>query len=189
MRESFRFDLVTALKGREGSATMRSHTTSALIVVQLAMSFVLLAAAVLFARLPFSIVNTDPGFETRHTMTVPLEVELPPYTEASALAFERSLESRILQVPGVQSLAWGSLAPFRGALISEVRLDTQSRGQGRPASIDNVSSDFFSTFGIPLMHGRSFRRSDLCRIGGSGRLGRGASAGWLGPGERGRNPR
>jgi hypothetical protein len=114
MRESFRFDLVTALKGREGSATMRSHTTSALIVVQLAMSFVLLAAAVLFARLPFSIVNTDPGFETRHTMTVPLEVEIPPYTEASALAFERSLESRILQVPGVQSLAWGSLAPFTG---------------------------------------------------------------------------
>ena len=167
MRESFRFDLVTALKGREGSATMRSHTTSALIVVQLAMSFVLLAAAVLFARLPFSIVNTDPGFETRHTMSVPLEVELPPYTEASALAFERSLESRVLQVPGVQSLAWASLAPFNVAPISEVRLDTQSRGQGRPAVIDNVSPEFFSTFGIPLMHGRSFLRSDVSASSGS----------------------
>ncbi len=161
MRESFRFDLVTALKGREGSATMRSHMTGGLIVVQLAMSFVLLAIAVLFARLPFSIINTDPGFETRHTMTVPLEVEIPPYTEASALAFERSLESRILQVPGVQSLAWGSLAPLRAAPVSEVRLETQSRGQGRPASIDNVSSKFFSTFGIPLMQGRSFLRSDV----------------------------
>jgi predicted permease len=167
MRESFRFDLVTALKGREGSATMRSQTTSALIVVQLAMSFVLLAAAVLFARLPFSIVNTDPGFETRHTMTVPLEVEIPPYTEASALAFERSLESRIRQVPGVQSLAWGSLVPFTGAPISEVRFDTQSRGQGRPASIDNVSPEFFSTFGIPLMHGRSFLRSDVSANNGT----------------------
>jgi predicted permease len=167
IRESFQFDLVTALKGREGSATMRSHTTSALIVVQLAMSFVLLAAAVLFARLPFSIVNIDPGFETRHTMTVPLEVEIPPYSETSALAFERSLESRILQVPGVQSLAWGSLAPFGGAPISEVRLDTQIRGQGRPASIDNVSPDFFSTFGIPLMHGRSFLRADVSAKGGT----------------------
>ena len=105
MRESFRFDLVTALKGREGSATMRSHTTSALIVVQLAMSFVLLAAAVLFARLPSMIANTDPGFETRQTMIVPLDVEIPPYTTTSALAFYRSLESRILEVPGVQSLA------------------------------------------------------------------------------------
>jgi putative ABC transport system permease protein len=167
MRESFRLDLVTALKGREGSATMRSHTTSALIVVQLAMSFVLLAVAVLFARLPFSIVNSDPGFETHHTMTVPLEVEIPPYTEASALSFEHSLESRILQVPGVQSLAWGSLAPFRGAPISEVRLDTQSRGQGRPASIDNVSPEFFSTFGIPVMHGRTFLRSDVSANNGA----------------------
>ena len=161
MRESFRFDLITALKGREGSATMRSHTTSALIVVQLAMSFVLLAIAVLFARLPFSIVNTDPGFETRHTMTVPFQVEVPPYTEASALAFERSLESRILQSPGVQSLAWASLAPFNVAPVSEVRLDAQARGQGRPASIDNVSPEFFSTFGIPLMYGRSFLRSNV----------------------------
>ena len=167
MRESFRFDLVTALKGREGSATMRSHTTSALIVVQLAMSFVLLTVAVLFARLPFSIVNTDPGFETRHTLTVPLEVEIPPYTEASALAFHRSLESRILQIPGVQSLARESLAPFNVAPISEVRLDTQTRGQGRPASIDNVSPEFFSTFGIPLMHGRSFLRSDVSANNGT----------------------
>src|SRR3984885_754512 len=167
MRESFRFDLVTALKGRQGSATLRSHTTSALIVVQLAMSFVLLAAAVLFARLPFSIVNSDPGFETRHTMTVPLEVEIPPYTEVSALAFERRLESRILQVPGVQSLAWESLAPFMVAPSSEVRLETQSRGQGRPASIDNVSPEFFSTFGIPLMHGRSFLRSDVSANNGT----------------------
>ena len=167
MRESFRFDLVTALKGREGSTTMRSRTTSALIVVQLAMSFVLLVIAVLFARLPFSIVNTDPGFETRHTMTVPLEVEIPPYSEASALAFERSLESRILQVPGVKSLAWASLAPFTGAPISEVRLDAQSRGEGRSASIDNVSAEFFSTFGIPLMHGRSFLRSDVSANNGT----------------------
>ena len=76
MRESFRFDLITALKGREGAATMRSRTTSALIVVQLAMSFVLLAAAVLFARLPFMITRLDPGFETRQTMTVPFTSRL-----------------------------------------------------------------------------------------------------------------
>ncbi len=161
MRESFRFDLITALKGREGAATMRSRTTSTLIVVQLAMSFVLLAAAVLFARLPFLITNTDSGFETHQVMTVPLDVQIPPYTSVSALAFYRSLESRILQIPGVQSLAYESTSPFTVAPISEVRLDNQSKGQGRPASIDNVSSEFFSTFGISLMHGRSFQRSDV----------------------------
>ena len=71
------------------------------------------------------------------------------------------------RVPGVQSPAWASLAPFNVAPISEVRLDTQSRGQGRPAVIDNVSPEFFSTFGIPLMHGRSFLRSDVSASSGS----------------------
>lgn len=61
----------------------------------------------------------------------------------SALAFVRSVEPRILQVPGVQSLAWESIAPFNVAPISEIRLDNQSKGQGRPASVDNVSADFF----------------------------------------------
>ena len=68
LRESFRFDLISALKGREGAATMRSGTTGALIVAQLAMSFVLLAAAVLFARVPFMITHLDPGFETHQVM-------------------------------------------------------------------------------------------------------------------------
>lgn len=147
MRESFRFDLITALKGREGSATMRSHTTSALIVVQLAMSFVLLAAAVLFARLPFLIVNTDPGFEVRHTMTVPLEVEIPPYTEASALAFERSLGSRILDGPRLYTLRneqaldaqlfvrlSGSASPV-AASIKQIVKSLDATQEGTPSTI------------------------------------------------------
>lgn len=161
MRESFRFDLITALKGREGAVTTRPRTTSALIVTQLAMSFVLLAAAVLFARLPSTITKTDLGFETHQTITVPLEIETPAYTKTSALAFYRSLESRIIQLPGVQSFAYESIAPFSAGPISEVRLNNQTKGLGRPASIDNVSSDFFSTFGIRLIHGRPFQPSDV----------------------------
>ena len=165
IRESFRLDLVTALKGREGSATMRSRTTSALIVVQIAMSFVLLAAAVLFGRLPSSITRLDSGFETRHLMTVPLAIEAPQYTAASAQAFERSLEARIRALPGVQSVSWAGLAPFSSAPLEEVRVDDRGKGQGRPATIDIVSPDFFPTFGIALLHGRFFQPSDLPAVG------------------------
>jgi predicted permease len=160
MRESFRFDLVTALKGREGSATARSQTTSVLIVVQLAMSFVLLAAAVLFIRLPSVITDIDPGFETHQTMTVPLDIQFPPYTKTSALNFYRTLETRILGIPGVQSLTYASIEPFNFPPQDEVRIGNQTKGQGRAATIDKVSVDFFSTFGIPSLHGRSFLRSD-----------------------------
>jgi putative ABC transport system permease protein len=164
-RESFRFDLVTALKGREGSVTARTPTTDALIVVQLAMSFVLLAAAVLFARMPSTIEGIDPGFETRRLMTVPLEVTVPPYTNTSAIAFHRALEARLLALPGVQSLAWASIAPFRFSPQQEVHLDNQSAGQGHAASVDKVSPNFFSTFSIPLLHGRQFLNSDASAAG------------------------
>ncbi len=167
MRESFRFDLVTALKGREGSATMRSHTTSALIVVQLAMSFVLLAIAVLFGRLPFSIVNTDPGFETRHTMTVPFEVEIPPYTQTSALAFERSWSRASSRSPECSPWHGRASRPSGWRPSAKFASTRRARAKGSPATIDNVSPEFFSTFGIPLMHGRSFLRSDVSANGGT----------------------
>lgn len=167
MRESFRLDLATALKGREGAATLRSRTTGALIVVQIAMSFVLLVAAVLFGRLPSSITRVDTGFETHHLMTVPLDINVPPYTEASAHNFYRSLESRLRNIPGVESFSYASLAPFSLPALDEVRVENRGKGQGRPATIDVVSPNFFSTFGIPLLHGRFFEPSDLS-AGGTG---------------------
>lgn len=160
VRESFRIDLVTALKGREGTSTMRSRTTSAFIIVQIAMGFVLIAAAVLFARLPGKLVSMNSGFDTRQIMPVPLDLGSPHYTQASALAFHHSLDARILQIPGVQSLSYATLEPFRGVAPIEVRLPGQT-AQGRPASVDDVSSNFFSTFGIQMLRGRSFQSSDL----------------------------
>jgi ABC-type antimicrobial peptide transport system permease subunit len=120
---------------------------------------------VLFGRLPFSITHFDSGFETRHLMTVPLDINVPPYTEASAQNFYRSLETRIRTIPGVQSLSYASLAPFYPAPLDEVRVDDRGKGQGRAAAIDIVSPDFFSTFGIPLLHGRFFQPSDLPTTG------------------------
>jgi predicted permease len=167
MRESFRFDLVSALKGREGASTMRTGTTTLLIVVQIAMSFVLLTAAVMFVRLPSTIENIDPGFETHHVMTVPIAIDIPPYTKTSELNFYRTLEARVLALPGVQSLAYASIPPFSLAAQREIRRDDEVRGQGRAASIDDVSPGFFSTFSITLVRGRPFVQSDEPTSGNS----------------------
>jgi predicted permease len=161
VRAAFELDLLTALKGREGSATRRSRTTGILVIAQLAMSFVLLTAAVIFARLPQMVTDIDPGFVTRQIMTVPLDVDTSASNRTAALAFYRQLEARIRTMPGAQSLAYESIEPFRQASPSEVRLANQAKGQGRPVSINDVSADFFSTFSIPLVYGRSFQHSDV----------------------------
>ena len=160
MHAAWKLDLVTALKGREATATMRSRITGGLIIAQIAMSFVLLTAAVLFARLPSMITAMDPGFETRHTLSVPLEIDRSPQNRTAALNFYRSLEARLRVIPGVQSLAYQSLVPFRQMPPNEIRLPRQEKGQGLPATIDDVSSEFFSTFGIRMLAGRSFLASD-----------------------------
>lgn len=160
IRAAWKLDLLTALKGRESAATVRSRTTSGLIVVQVALGFVLVCAAVMFARIPSLISQENPGFDIRHTIAVPVAMDTSPASHASAQVFSRTLESRILAIPGVQSLAYATLAPFRQVPPTEIRLPGQVAGQGKPASVDDVSSSFFSTLGIPLIKGRSFNSAD-----------------------------
>ena len=161
MHAAWKLDLVTALKGREGAATMRSRVTGVLIVAQIGMSFVLLTAAVLFARMPRIVTSMDPGFETRQTLSVPLAIDTSPENRTAALGFYRALEARIRTLPGVQSLAYKTLEPFRQTPPSEIRLPREEKGQGQPATVDDVSTEFFSTFGIRMMAGRAFLSSDV----------------------------
>jgi hypothetical protein len=167
MHAAWKLDLVSELKGRESSATTRSGTTNFLIVAQIAMSFVLITAAVLFERVPSIVTGMDPGFETRHTLQVPLEIDTSGTRRSSDLAFYRALQARILALPGVQSVAYESLPPFRQMPPSEIRLATEKKGEGRPASVDNVSTDFFSTFAIRRIAGRGFQTSDSDQNGNS----------------------
>jgi predicted permease len=160
IRAAWKLDLLTGLKGRESSATVRSKTTSGLIIVQIALGFVLVCAAVMFGRMPSLISGMNPGFDMHHTMGVPIAVDTSAANHAGALAFYRALDSRIEVIPGVQSLSYASLQPFRQAPPEEIRLPGQAAGQGKPVSVDDVSSRFFSTFRIPLMRGRAFDSTD-----------------------------
>lgn len=160
IRAAWKLDLLTTLKGRENSATVRSRTTSGLIVVQIALGFVLVCAAVMFGRLPSLVTDMNPGFDIHQTMAVPVAMDTSPANHANALAFYRALDARILAIPGVQSLTYASLQLFRQAPPEKIRLQGQATGQGKPASVDDVSSSFFSTFGIPMIKGRAFNSTD-----------------------------
>jgi len=94
-------------------------------------------------------------------MAVPVPVNTSAANHASALVFSRTLDSRVLAIPGIESLAYAGLQPFRGAAPpTEIRLPGQATGQGNPASVDDVSSSFFATFGIPMIKGRTFSSAD-----------------------------
>ncbi len=165
IRVAWSLDLVTALKGHERAVTVRSRTANGLIVVQIALSFVLICAAVLFGWIPNLIRSMNPGFEIHRTVAVPLDVNTAPDNRAKAMVFYRTLESKILAIPGVQSLTYASLQPFNQAPPSEIRLLGQAKGSGQPVTIDDVSNGFFSTFDIHALQGRLFLTTDVNSTG------------------------
>lgn len=167
IRAAWKLDLLTALKGHEAAATVRSRTTSGLIVTQIALGFVLVCAAVIFGRMPGLIRGVNPGFEIHQTLNVPLRVDTSENNRAKAQVFYRSPETKILALPGVQSLAYASLPPFSRSQSppDEIRLPHQTKGSGRPASVDEVSDSFFSSFGIQVLRGRLFLSTDTTSTG------------------------
>ncbi len=163
-RESLKVDLLTSLKGQEGATTTRSRTRSFLIVAQMAMSFVLVAAGVLFARMQRSITAANPGFETRDVFLVSVQAPASA-TPGSAAAFYRAVRDRVTEVPGVRSASYTSIAPFFYVPPEEVRVPGETKGRGQQAGVLQVSTDYFATLGIPIVRGRAFEDSDASATG------------------------
>ena len=167
--ESWKLDLSSSLKGHEslhGSGTRKWRFRDLLVAAQVALSTVLLVVTGLVARVQYSMSSTEPGFETRQVLLVPLSVRVPPYTPDSAWSFYRNLEQRVRALPGVQSAAYSDHAPFWGDdegpdAAEEVRLPGQARGSGRRAALNTVSTGYFDTLRIRIMRGRPFRPSDI----------------------------
>jgi predicted permease len=160
-RESLKVDLLASLKGQEGTATARSRGHSFLVIAQMAMSFVLVAGGVLFARVLNSITSADPGFETRQVFAVQLTASEPQYTPQSAAAFYRTVRERVRELPGVRSASYTDVIPFFEAPEEEVRVPGEAKGQGQRIEVEQVSTDFFTTLGISIVRGRAFQDSDV----------------------------
>jgi predicted permease len=161
--ESLKRDHLAALNGQESVSGREKglwFTRNLLISAQLAASFVALIGAGIFVEWYNTILNGDPGFAVKHVMVVPLNLQAPRYSEASASSFYRTLEERIRALPGVQSLCYTDTPPFEGSPVQEVRLRGQGPETGRGAMVSTVSIDCLKTLGIQVMGGRAFDRDD-----------------------------
>ena len=165
--QSLRVDLWKALKevvgavvGAGGSLRFRK----ALVVAQVAFSFLLLAGAGLFARTLFNLKQTNPGFRSiDRIVTFQLDPALNGYSMPRMETLYRSLLDNIRAVPGVKSAAyaiqpvlsgdeWDSTMSVEGHVIKD--------GEDVQAFMNGVSSDYWPTMGIPLLAGRDFNLGD-----------------------------
>ena len=135
-------------------------------VVQIAASFVLLAGATMLVKTLLSLQATQTGLDTRHV----LAINVPPMTYGKTplqvTEFYKEAIRRIKQLPGVNAVAVGTVAPWRDtqfdftfAFAAEGHARTSVDDDAR-ATMRVVSPGFFASLGVPIVDGRDFNDND-----------------------------
>lgn len=157
------------------SARGTQKVRSALAILEIAMSVVLVIGATLAARSFEKLTAIRPGFRTDHIMTMKANFSTSTCTYAPGADLApcrttvRSALSNMRAVPGVQSAAVASTLPLYPWAVA---LKVEIEGQTKEVSLNNgfaiadriISTDYFRALGIPLLSGRDFLDSDT--IGG-----------------------
>jgi macrolide transport system ATP-binding/permease protein len=164
---SSRADLSAALKSDSRSASGqrdRSRLRAALVVFQVAMSFVLLVAAGLVLRSLQRISGANPGFSTDEVLTTSVNLFAAGYDSTRAKAFDDRLLHSIRSIGGVDTMALARSLPFstRPYDSGPIAVDGFVPGADEQptASYNSVSPGYFATLGIELLSGRDFTTSD-----------------------------
>jgi putative ABC transport system permease protein len=164
-----REDLVTTLKQGGTQTTLGSSggkTRSALIVAQVAVSFLLLIGAGLTLRSLINLQKVDAGFHPENVLTMQISLDFNKYmSNPSMLNFSDALLEKIQAMPQVSSAAVSGEFPldkspaFNGQFTIEGQQGDASNAKPT-ADFNAASPDYFRTLGIPILSGRSFDGRD-----------------------------
>ncbi len=130
-----------------------------LVVLQVALSLVLVVGALLFGRSLRNLVTLDPGFRQDGIVAVNVDVRHSAVDEtARAQAYKRLMDA-IRAVPGVQHAAEASIAPMSGSGWNQsVVIDGQLRDG--IVNMNRVGEDYFRAMETTLIAGRPFGPQD-----------------------------
>jgi len=151
-------------QGSTSSASV-SHVRfrKVLVAGQVAFTMLLLAGATLFVRTLWNLRSIDLGLRTENVISFSIAPALNGYDPQRGVALIDQLRARVAGVPGVRAVATADIAPLTGD--DEGSNITAEGGVQLAEELQDVnhvqvSPDYFSTLGIPLISGREFRQSD-----------------------------
>ncbi|HEX4808865.1 MAG TPA: ABC transporter permease [Bryobacteraceae bacterium] len=162
-------DLHASLKeGGRGSAGGHHHAQHVLVVVQIALTLVLLTGASLLFRTIRNLWNVNPGFNTQHIVTfkVGLSPSLTKRPSSTRIAYQQ-LTERIRQIPGVQAADFTALVPLthfgNGGPFWAGPQSPVSISEAPRAEFYWTGPDYVRTMEIPLLRGRYFTPEDTTK--------------------------
>jgi putative ABC transport system permease protein len=157
--------VVDALRTSQGSTGLRAGRVvrNAVVVVEVALSFVLLIGSGLMLRSFVSIVNVDPGYDPSHILT--FQVQTRGITSQEQFqAFLRTTTDRLRAVPGVEAVSAASPVPLDGG-TQNIPWATEAAGASDPsafrqANFHSVRPGYFETLKTRLVEGRTYTDDD-----------------------------
>jgi len=160
-------DLNESLKESGRSATSgveRRRVRSALVVVEVALSLVLLIGAGLMIKSFSELQKVDLGFNPDRLLSMNIQLSRTKYAGPLSTQFFRQLIERVEAMPGVES-AGATTAIFIDALPNSTNFTVEGKPPVPTAEqietpVDSVTPSYFRTMGIALLNGREFSEQD-----------------------------
>ena len=130
----------------------------ALVVVQLAISMMLVVGATLFVGTLMALRSVDRGFDASSVLVVSVRTARP-YPEARRAIVQQALIERLAALPGVQSASTAQMLPLGGGLWDRrVQVEGYVFRPDEPEQVgfNVIGADYFATIGTPIVAGREF---------------------------------
>ena len=159
-----RTDPAEALRGSgRGGGDRSSFARHTLLIIQAALSVVLVAGATMLARSLDKLQQQDFGYKIQGRVVLGLHNPPAAYTLPRLAALYRQLEEHLNRLPGVQGSGLALYNPLTdnwGELVMIAGHPAPKMSEEAGASWDRVSADYLRNFGIPILRGRYFTQAD-----------------------------
>jgi putative ABC transport system permease protein len=165
--QTSRGDVQVALQSgshSSGISLAAKRTRDWLVISEIALTLTLLVAAALVLKSFSRMQSLQLGYEPRGLITARMELPFRLYSTRERMgAFTNLLLEKVRALPGVQTVGIGSNSPLMGGWQTGfyregIPIPTPSRMPA--ANLEAIAGDYFTTFKLPLLRGRTFNAGD-----------------------------
>jgi predicted permease len=158
-------DLVSAMKQRTATRTGRLHLSpsSALVVLQVSLSMVLLTGAGLFVGSLLQLRRENLGFDRNNVLVLDIDARLAGYKPKELPSLYQRLLDRLNAVPNVRSVTMATYAPLSGTgRSSTIQVQGYTATSDDNLTVEDMLTgpSYAQTLGIPLLQGREIGPRD-----------------------------